>query len=108
LNFGIGEQIRKEKLVQIAAMYMEKIGFENQPYLVYQHLDAGHPHIHIVSTNIQEGEKRISLHNLGKLKSNVARQEIELAYNLKRAEVSRAVEKEMSPLAARRLAYGKG
>jgi hypothetical protein len=28
---------------------MEKIGFGSQPYLVYQHLDSGHPHVHIVN-----------------------------------------------------------
>ncbi|MGI8583448.1 MAG: relaxase/mobilization nuclease domain-containing protein [Chitinophagaceae bacterium] len=39
---------------------MDKIGFAEQPYLVYQHLDAGHPHIHIVTTNIQQSGKRIS------------------------------------------------
>ena len=31
---------------------MEQIGFGDQPYLVYQHNDAGHPHIHIVTTRI--------------------------------------------------------
>src|SRR5690349_18555036 len=53
LNFGLGEKIHREKLAEIASVYMAKIGFAEQPYLVYRHLDAGHPHIHIVSTNIQ-------------------------------------------------------
>jgi hypothetical protein len=31
---------------------MDKIGFGDQPYLVYRHLDAGHPHIHIVTKTL--------------------------------------------------------
>ena len=46
--------LNKEKLCAIAETYMKAIGFEKQPYLVYRHYDAGHPHIHIVSTNIGE------------------------------------------------------
>ena len=42
-----------EKLKIIADTYMQKIGFGDQPYLVYQHFDAGHPHLHIVTTNIK-------------------------------------------------------
>src|SRR6478736_9903888 len=49
LNFDPSEKLDKETLQQIADIYMQKIGFANQPYLVYQHHDAGHPHIHIVS-----------------------------------------------------------
>ena len=63
---------------------MEKIGFTNQPYLVYEHLDAGHPHIHIVTTNIEATGKRIDTYNIGKLKSELARKEIEKKFGLVR------------------------
>jgi len=58
-------------------MYMEKIGFCEQPYLIYRHYDAGHPHIHIVSINIRRDGSRISLHNIGRNQSEKARKEIE-------------------------------
>src|SRR5690348_404811 len=51
LNFDSSEKLENDKLVEIAKAYMEKIGFGEQPYLVYRHYDAGHPHVHIVSTN---------------------------------------------------------
>lgn len=86
LNFAVGEKIPPEKLKEIASLYMEKIGFGEQPYLVYIHHDAGHPHIHIVSTNIQKDGKRISLHNIGRNQSNTARKEIEKQFNLVSAE----------------------
>lgn len=86
LNFASGETLPKEKLNAIASDYMKGIGFAQQPYLIYQHSDAGHPHIHIVTTNIQSSGERISLHNLGKTKSEETRKEIEQKYHLVTAE----------------------
>ncbi|HXH99316.1 MAG TPA: relaxase/mobilization nuclease domain-containing protein [Sphingobacteriaceae bacterium] len=82
LNFAVGEHLERDKMNQIAFDYMERIGFGNQPYLVYRHDDAGHSHIHIVSTNIKTTGERIPLHNLGKTKSEVARKHIEREYGL--------------------------
>jgi len=108
LNFGLEEKIGREKLAEIASGYMEKIGFGEQPYLVYQHLDAGHPHIHIVSTNIQKDGKRISLHNIGRNQSNTARKKIEKAYNLQKAEKQGETQsQEIMPVNAQKLAYGR-
>lgn len=82
LNFDIGEKLSQNRLNEIATTYMNKIGFGDQPYLVYEHRDAAHPHLHIVTTNIQEDGKRISIHNLGKNQSEQARKQIEKKYGL--------------------------
>jgi hypothetical protein len=76
LNFHPSEKLGRDKLAQIATTYMNKIGFGKQPYLVYEHSDAGHPHIHIITTNIQADGKRIELHNIGRNQSEKARKEI--------------------------------
>ncbi len=107
LNFGLNEKLEREKLSEIASVYMNKIGFAEQPYLVYQHLDAGHPHIHIVTTNIQKDGQRISLHNIGRNQSTQARKEIEVAYNLVRAEEQKMQSNEITPFNAQRINYGK-
>ena len=65
LNFGNSDTLDAEKLVEIAGEYMFKIGFGQQPYLVYQHMDAGHPHLHIVTTSIREDGSRIDTYNIG-------------------------------------------
>ena len=85
LNFAIGEKLSNEKLTQIAANYMEGIGFGNQPYLVYNHFDAAHPHVHILTTSIQSNGKRIPLHNLGRVQSEKAREEVEQLFSLTKA-----------------------
>lgn len=87
LNFDRSEKdLSKEKLMEIASSYMEKIGFGAQPYLVYQHHDAGHPHIHIATINVRADGSRINMHNIGKNQSETARRELEIAFNLVRAD----------------------
>ncbi|MCR8559042.1 relaxase/mobilization nuclease domain-containing protein [Mucilaginibacter sp. BJC16-A38] len=85
LNFDVTENLKDELLVNIGDEYMKKIGFANQPYLIYKHFDAGHPHIHIVTTNIEADGKRISLHNIGELVSEPARKAIEIDFGLVQA-----------------------
>jgi len=86
LNFAVSEHLEKDLLQQIADDYMEGLGFGKQPYLVYQHHDAGHPHLHIVTTNIEPDGKRISFHLLANRASEEARKRVELTYNLVKAE----------------------
>ena len=107
LNFHPSENLSKEKLIQIAESYMMKIGFGDQPFLIYQHLDAGHPHLHIVTTNIKENGKRIDTYNIGRNQSQKARKEIEIAYGLMKAEGKNICASE-NPEAARvqRVKYG--
>lgn len=86
LNFAPGEPIDTELMKEIAHSYLDKIGFGNQPCLIYEHRDAGHPHLHIVTVSIDSAGKRIETHNLGKNQSEKARKELEREYKLVPAE----------------------
>lgn len=86
LNFPNGENLPDEKLSEIVKDYLLGVGFQTQPYLVYRHEDAGHPHIHIVTTNIKRDGERISLHYLGQNESEKTRKAIEIKYGLMKAE----------------------
>ena len=86
LNFSPSEKLSDEKLIAIAGEYMNRIGFGEQPFLIYKHLDAGHPHIHVVSSTIRSDGKRINTHNIGRNQSEKARKEIEQKYSLVPAE----------------------
>ena len=108
LNFDPSEKLENEKLIAIAGSYMTRIGFGNQPYLVYRHFDTGHPHIHIVSTNIQRNGSRISMHNMGRNQSEVARKEIEIEFGLVKAESKKASDAlKLQPVNAQKLNPGK-
>ncbi|MGY4383917.1 hypothetical protein ACVWYN_000943 [Pedobacter sp. UYP24] len=86
LNFDQSDKLNDELLQQITMDYMEKIGFGDQPYLVYRHTDASHPHLHITTTNIKSDSLRIDIHNIGKTLSEAARKEIEIDFSLTKAE----------------------
>lgn len=107
LNFSPSDNLSESTLKEIAKVYMEKIGFGNQPYLVYQHFDAGHPHLHIVSTNIEADGKRIDLHHLGIRKSEPARKEIEKNYRLICAEDQKQKPYQLKPVQAGKVIYGR-
>ena len=106
LNFDVSEKLNSDKLVNIADEYMKRIGFENQPYLIYKHFDAGHPHLHIVATNIEADGKRISLHNIGELKSEPARKAIEIDFGLVQASSKKNEYEQFDNLKIRPLEYG--
>ncbi len=86
LNFPQGEILTNEIMQEIAVNYMSRIGFSEQPFLVYEHTDTSHPHIHIVTTPIKSNGHSINIHNLVQRKSEPARKAIELEYQLIQAE----------------------
>lgn len=107
LNFAQGEDLPQSRLQQIATEYMEQIGFGDQPFLVYQHFDAGHPHIHLLSTKIRPDGTTIDMFNIGKNKSEPARKAIELKYGLVKAEDHKGKVFRLKPVDATKIQYGK-
>ena len=108
LNFDSSDKLNHEKLESIAEVYMQKIGFGEQPYLVYQHHDAGHPHLHIVTTNIKGDGKRIELHNLARNASMKASKEIEKEFHLTEALGKTREQYEIKPVNFVKAQYGTG
>jgi len=108
LNFEASEKLETGTLQQIASAYMDRIGFGGQPYLVYRHLDAAHPHMHIVSTNIRPDGSRIDLHNIGREKSEPVRKALELEFALVQAESRKQVQQlPLSPQKLQGAVYGQ-
>lgn len=108
LNFDPGERLDVDDLNRIASVYMDKIGFGDQPFLVYEHKDAAHPHIHIVTTLIREDGKRIPIHYLGKNDSEKARKEIEQEFGLVKAEGQKKSQNELiHPVDVQKAIYGE-
>jgi len=86
LNFDPSDNLSHKELQDIARLYMKELGFERQPYLVYKHNDAGHPHLHIVTTHVQSNGDPIDMYKIGENQSEKARQYIEQKYNLATSE----------------------
>ena len=60
VNYHPAEKLEDRQMLQLAREFLQKAAFGDQPALVYRHLDAGHPHMHIVTVNIRPDGSRIS------------------------------------------------
>jgi hypothetical protein len=110
LNFHRDDKLPVVKLQLISEEYMSKIGFGEQPYLVYEHHDAGHQHLHIVTINIRPDGKQIRMHNIARNQSDSARKELEIKYALVRAggrDINQTEELRPNPGCALKVIYGK-
>ena len=73
------------ELQNIAREYLEKMGFGNQPYLVFKHEDIDRHHLHIVTVRVDEnGRSRDSRNNF--YRSTQITRELERKYGLHGAE----------------------
>lgn len=73
------------ELANIAVEYLEKMGFGNQPWMVYKHEDINRHHLHIVTVRVDETGNCISDRNNFYRSKEVTR-EIEKEYGLHTAE----------------------
>ncbi|SDF46698.1 Relaxase/Mobilisation nuclease domain-containing protein [Mucilaginibacter pineti] len=108
LNFDPSENLSEDRLREIADVYMKGIGFDDLPYLMYQHFDAGHPHIHLVSVKVRADGRRVETQNIGRNQSEKVRKELELKYDLVKAEDSQKKQAyRLKPVSAQKVAYGR-
>lgn len=59
LNPHPDDVLSNERLEAIGREYMEKLGYGDQPYIIFKHKDNARPHIHIVSLRIDEQGRKI-------------------------------------------------
>lgn len=107
LNFAPGENISPDQLKEIGRLYLQKIGFEDQPYLLYEHRDTAHQHVHIATTNIKADGRSINLHNIGRTHSEKARKEIQEQFSLVNAGGQKRGSYEPEPVRIQTATYGK-
>ena len=59
LNPSPEDKLTNEQLREIANEYMERMGYGNQPYIVFKHTDIDREHLHIVSLRIDENGRKL-------------------------------------------------
>jgi hypothetical protein len=57
LNPDPKDVLSDEQLAEIAQIYMQKMGYGDQPFIVYKHEDIERRHIHIVSVLFRKNEQ---------------------------------------------------
>ena len=72
---------------------MEKMGYGDQPYVVFKHEDIDRHHLHIVSINVDKNGKKLD-HNNDFYRSKQITRELEQKYGLRTAERKSKEEKQ--------------
>lgn len=88
LNFAIGEKISNQKMNQIAAAYLKKMGFDNNLHIIFRHHDSNHPHCHILALRNRFDGTVVSDSNNYKRSERIIR-ELEKKYKLQQVESSK-------------------
>ena len=88
LNPHPDDRLTDMEMANIAQIYMERLGYGNQPYVIVKHEDIDRHHVHIVSVNVDEKGKRIDRDFLFR-RSERIRKELEKEFSLHPAERKR-------------------
>lgn len=81
LNPDPRDIVSDEDAIDLAEDYLKKMGYEDQPYILYKHQDIARTHYHIVTICVDWDGKKINS-DYEKRRSMKACREIELAYDL--------------------------
>ena len=60
LNPHPDDHLTDTELEQLAREYLDRLGYGDQPYLVFKHEDISRHHLHIVSVNVDENGRRLN------------------------------------------------
>ncbi len=85
LNPHPDDRLSDQDFEILAREYLEKLGFGEQPYVIYKHEDIDRHHIHIVTVNVNEEGKRLNQDFLYRRSKKITT-ELEEKYNLHKAQ----------------------
>lgn len=81
LNPSPEDRLTDEQLRKIACEYMERMGYGEQPYIVFKHKDISREHLHIVSLRIDEQGRKLP-HDFEARRSMEILRDLERKYGL--------------------------
>ena len=84
LNPDPADNVSDEQFAEMAGEYMERMGYGNQPFIVFKHTDIDRTHIHIVSTCVGIDGKKIP-DDYDHPRSMAICRDLEQKYNLHKA-----------------------
>ena len=85
LNPHPDDRLTEQQYEILAREYLDKLGFGEQPYIIYKHMDIDRHHIHIVTVNVNEQGKRLNQDFLFRRSKKIT-SELEEKYNLHKAQ----------------------
>ena len=106
LNPSPEDKLTDDQLRDIAQEYMERMGYGNQPYIVFKHKDISREHLHLVSLRVDEQGRKISDSHEYDRSMSVLR-ELERKYDL-HPSIKGEEQTETSPPDLRKINYKAG
>lgn len=85
LNPHPDDKLTDQDFEILAREYLDKLGFGEQPFIIYKHMDIDRHHIHIVTVNVNEQGKRLNQDFLFRRSKKITT-ELEEKYNLHKAQ----------------------
>ena len=105
LSFHPEDKLTCQQLKKISQTYMDHIGLGEQPFLLYQHLDTLHPHLHLVTVTVKaDGSGNSVFHAREAAAKNILKQ-IEKDYHLTASQGREILSPNLE--SAQKLQYGK-
>ena len=81
LNPSPEDRLTDEQLREIAQEYMQKMGYGDQPYIVFKHKDIDREHLHVVSLRVDEQGRKLP-HDFEARRSMEILRDLECKYGL--------------------------
>lgn len=103
LNPHPDDTLTDEQFSAIAREYIEKMGYANQPFIVYKHEDIDRHHLHIVTLAVDETGRKINDGNNFYTSTRILK-ELEQKYGLIPAQMR----KEREAFRLKKICYGDG
>lgn len=103
LNPHPDDRLTDEQFSAIAREYIEKMGYANQPFIVYKHEDIDRHHLHIVTLAVDEMGRKINDGNNFYTSTRILK-ELEQKYGLIPAQMR----KEREAFRLKKICYGDG
>ena len=85
LNPHPDDRLSEQQYEILAREYLDKLGFGEQPFIIYKHMDIDRHHIHIVTVNVNEQGKRLNQDFLFRRSKKITT-ELEEKYNLHKTQ----------------------
>jgi hypothetical protein len=94
--------LSREQYCNLAADYMERMDYGQQPYVVFLHEDIDRKHLHIVSIRVDVNGEKLK-HDFERRRSDEIRRALEKEYNL-----TPAAHREGTTLPLKKMDYRRG
>ncbi len=75
-------KLDNEKMIELSKEYLQKMGYDKQPYVLYRHHDTTHPHVHILTSRIDIHTRKKLPHAFEQRKSKAITDKMEAKHGL--------------------------